>query len=341
LTSISKKKPCFSINNQLRNYLKQYDRESDLPVAYQDMLRYSGAFPLIDKKGNDTLWESVVYDEYMRRELHDGLTMIYSILKSDGDLAVLKHLYVSRIDYCTFGNSNPFRVRIVNRFNDNYDYFYVKTADASRVYGLELEHILSPNRISYFVNKDTLIEEHIPGIPGNDFIDKYMNRKEVNKVRIAKEFVKFNERCFVRLLGDMRSYNYVIDITPDFEDEQYRIRPIDFDQQSYEGKRTMYLPQFFKENNKVVEYCLALMTPETFKQYQKEERTIISHRYKSAKIRINDLLSCMKKDKISTNEKIMQLKNELGEYYANKDFEDCQNMGEIVQKQIEYCLRKD
>ena len=143
----------------------------------------------------------------------------------------MKHLYVDRIDYCHFGNSKPFRVRIVNKLNDNYDYFYVKRTDASRVYGLELEYILSPNRINFFIDGNTLIEEHIPGIPGDKFMQTYTNSPSFNKVRIAKEFVKFNERCFVRLLGDMRSYNYVIDITPDFEDEQYRVRAIDFDQQ--------------------------------------------------------------------------------------------------------------
>ena len=46
----------------------------------------------------------------------------------------------------------------------------------------------------------------------------------------------------------MRSYNCVVDITPDIEDYQYRIRAIDFDQQSYEGRKNLYLPQFFKEN---------------------------------------------------------------------------------------------
>ena len=65
-------------------------------------------------------------------------------------------------------------------------------------------------------------------------------------MRLAKEFVKFNERCFVRLLGDMRAYNYVIAVTPDFENEQYRVKAIDFDQQSYEGRRIMYLPQLFQ-----------------------------------------------------------------------------------------------
>ena len=53
------------------------------------------------------------------------------------------------IDFCSFGNSMPFRIRIVNGFNENPDYFYIKKADASRVYGLELEHLLSPNRLNY------------------------------------------------------------------------------------------------------------------------------------------------------------------------------------------------
>ena len=54
----------------------------------------------------------------------------------------------------------------------------------------------------------------------------------------------------------MRSYNFVLAITPDIEDYQYRIRCIDFDQQSYEGRKNLYLPQFFKENNSFVELTL-------------------------------------------------------------------------------------
>src|SRR3546814_15269406 len=107
------------------------------------------------------------------------------------------------------------------------------------MYGLELEHILSPNRIVYFTDENTLIEEHIAGIPGDMFIRDYLNDNSFNQTRIAKEFIKFNERCFIRLLGDMRSYNYVIDITPDFEASQFRARPIDFDQQSYDGRLAM------------------------------------------------------------------------------------------------------
>ena len=56
----------------------------------------------------------------------------------------------------------------------------------------------------------------------------------------------------MRLLGDMRSYNYVIVPVHDFDHVVYKIRSIDFDQQSYEGKFNVYRPQYFKENNETI-----------------------------------------------------------------------------------------
>ena len=49
-----------------------------------------------------------------------------------------------------------------------------------------------------------------------------------------------------------RLYNFLVELTPDFDKMQYRIRSIDFDQQSYEGNMKMYKPQFFKENLKII-----------------------------------------------------------------------------------------
>ncbi|NDK55038.1 hypothetical protein [Pontibacter fetidus] len=340
MNSISKKKLFYPVTEGLRKYLHTYGRDTKLPVKYEELLHYSDSFPYFDKKGVDTLWETVMYEQQTQEELNHGLTMIYALLKTDGDMSVMEHLYVSRIDYCTFGNSNPFRVQIMNQLNDNYDYFYVKRADASRIYGLELEHILSPGRLSYLVDGDTLIEEHIAGIPGDIFIKEFVSRPGTNKVRIAKEFVKFNERCFVRLLGDMRSYNYVVDITPDFEDEQYRVRPIDFDQQSYEGKKTMYLPQFFKDNNVIVDLVLKLLKPETVKQYQNEERTLMFRRLKSARYRLKDLIDCMRKDTISTPEKIAQLRKELAEHHQSDEFMKCKCMGDLVRLNLKTILVK-
>ncbi len=337
----SRKKPSYLINNEFRHYLQEHGRAIKLPVVYQDLLRYANSFPLMDQKGEDTLWETVFYQEWEREEIHAGLTKIYSILRAGGDEQVLEHLSVERIDYCTFGNSKPFRVRIINRYNDNFDHFYVKRADASRVYGLELEDMLSPNRITYFVDGDTLIEEHISGVPGDDFMKKYLDDSEFNQIRIAKEFVKFNERCFVRLLGDMRSYNYVVDITPDIEGSQYRMRAIDFDQQSYEGRKSFYLPQYFKSNNPVIFLGMKHMNPDTVRQYQLEERSMIARRVRTNHFQINQLFRCMMKDKISTEGKALKLKEELGEHHKTDRFNSCRNMGQVVMTNIELLLADD
>jgi len=332
---ISKKKIIYPVNSQLRQYLAEHSREIDLPVKYDDLLHFNTAIAVYDKKGNDSLWETAIYKDRDAEEIHEGLKQIYSILKTEGDSRVHKHLHVEQVDYCTFGNSNPFRIKIVNNFNDNYDYFYIKQADASRIYGLELEHILSPARINYFVDNATLVEEHIAGVPGDLFIKYYFDNPEFNRVRIAKEFVKFNERCFVRLLGDMRSYNYVFDITPDFEEVQFRIRTIDFDQQSYEGRLNLYLPQFFKENYPLVKLVQDKLSPETVEQYRKEERTLIARRIKSSRVRLKELLDVMTEDNIAPAEKITQLKTELAAHYNDNTFLACRTMGQIVRHSLE------
>ena len=325
----------------LRKYLKHYGRSVDCHVQYADLLHFQNSFPIKDKYGKDTLWESVYYAPSEMGPINKALTEMYALLKTGGDISVMEHLYVERVDYCTFGNSKPFRIRIVNNFNDNFDYFYVKQADSSRIYGLELEHILSPNRISYFVDRETLVEEHIAGIPGDMFIRSHLKNPELNQIRLAKEFVKFNERCFVRLLGDMRSYNYVVDITPDFEEVHYRIRAIDFDQQSYEGRRTLYMPQYFKENNPIVALCIKHMTPETVHQYQVEERTLMAKRIGSARFMIKELVDTMEKDTISTVEKITELREELAEFYHSDVFLKCRNMGEIVKTSLKEMIRRN
>ena len=337
----SRKKPIFPVNDVLRNYLKHHGREVRLPVSYKDLLRITYSIPLKDKHGKDTLWESVVYDMTDWEYIRDGLVKIYANLKTEGDLTFTKHLDVARIDYCTFGNSNPFRIRIVNKFNDNYDHYYIKQADASRVYGLELEHILSPNRITFLTNKDTLVEEHIPGIPGDVFIKSYLSHPLTNKIRFAKEFVKFNERCFVRLLGDMRSYNFVVDITPDIEDFQYRIRAIDFDQQSYEGRKNLYLPQFFKENKALVDLTIKHLNKDSIEQYQTEERTMMAYRLASTRHRTMEVLNIMSKDHISSKEKVTQLKTELGVYFQTNTFNRCSSMGQVVKRQMKQTLQKN
>lgn len=331
---ISKKKLTYKISPRLRKYLTKYGRERKLPLKYMDLHRYNSRIPLYDKHGHDSLWETVFYPPSEIDEIYENLKIIYADLKTDGDASVIKHLVVDRVDVCTYANTMPFRVRIINKVNDNYDYFYIKNADASRIYGLELEHILSPNVISYVTYGETLVEEHIAGIPGDIFMQHHLGDVNLNKIRLAKEFVKFNERCFVRLLGDMHSSNFVVIITADFEDFHYRIRAIDFDQQSYEGRRAVYMPQYFKQNKALIDIGMQVLTSESVKQYQIEERSLISNRMHAEKLRLKDLVDAMKQDKIYLDENLELIKKELSSYYRNPVFLNCKNMGEVLETSL-------
>ena len=339
MITITKRKEFIPTSDELASYLDQFGRMFSLPATYQDMRQFSERHPLFDRTGNATHWASVIYPMDVQRDLYPRLTSIYSLLRT-GELLAVPHLFVERVDFCEFGNSRPFRVRIVNQYNDNYDHFYMKISDASRIYGLELEHLLSPNRINYLAHSGTLVEEHIAGVPGDVFIRDYLERPDLNKVRIAKEFVKFSERCFIRLLGDMRSYNYVVDMTPDFEETQYRVRAIDFDQQSYEGRRNIYLPQFFKENNPVIHLCTTCLNLPTMKQYQEEERSLIARRFLSEHQRIASLLACMRHHPAEPADKVASLKQELGEFHHTTAFDRCSSMGEVVEQNLAITLAR-
>jgi len=337
---ISKKKPSYPISEKLHDYLQEYNRNIRLPIFYDDLLRFQGAVEVYDKNDEDTLWIRVYYNEFERQEIDLSLKRVYSNLISDGNEKIFKFLNIDAIDFCTFGNSKPFRVKVRNVLNDNFTYFYVKKADASRVYGLELEHMLSPYHLNFLVYKDTLIEEHIAGIPGDEFIKTMLpDCSPSEKSQIAKEFVKFNERCLIRLLGDMRSYNYVIVPTHDFDHVVFKIRAIDFDQQSYEGKLNIYRPQFFKENYNMVELVREKIQKESIDQYKIEERSIVARRMISYNDRITELLKCMEDDTISIPKYIDQLKEEIYQYTFDMEFRKSKNMGEVVKNALDFVKR--
>jgi hypothetical protein len=337
---ISKRKPSYPINAQLRKYLNRHEREFEVSITYDDLLRFSGGIEIYDKDDNDTLWLSVFYNEFERNEIDASLKRIYSKLHYDGKDNISKHLVIDSIDFCTFGNSKPFRIKIRNILNQNYTYFYVKQADASRIYGLELEELLSPNNINFIVHKDTLIEEHIIGIPGDIYIKERLDKApEISRSQIAKEFVKFNERCFIRLLGDMRSYNYVFVLSHDFDRIQYRLRAIDFDQQSFEGAVNIYKPQFFKENFKLVELASEILSKESIEQYIIEERSAIARRAISEYDRLYALIDCMKSDSISLEKHITNLKTDLFQLTHDVNFKHALNMGDILKASIDFVIR--
>lgn len=337
---ITYKKPTYKVSSLLSSYLSAYKRNIRLPIFYTDLLRFQGSVAVYDKDDVDTLWVRVFYNDFERADIDLSLKKVYTILHSDGNVNTIPFLNVDAIDYCTFGNTKPFRIKIRNVLNDNYTYFYVKKADASRIYGLELEHMLSPHNLNFLVYNDTLIEEHISGIPGDEFIHKMLPKcNSSEKAQIAKEFVKFNERCMIRLLGDMRSYNYVIVPTHDFDHVVYKIRAIDFDQQSYEGKFNVYRPQFFKENFKMVDLVSEKFQKQSVNQYKLEERSIVAKRLISYDKRIEKLLNCMTNDSISSAKNVTLLKTKIYDYTKDVKFKRSKNMGEILKNSLDFVKR--
>ncbi|WP_298472658.1 hypothetical protein [uncultured Maribacter sp.] len=337
---MSKKKPAYPVNRELDAYLENYNRKIEIPIFYEDLLRFSGSVSVYDVNDVDTLWIRVYYSEYERQEIDLSLKKVYSILHSDGSDAIIQYLNVDAVDYCTFGNSKPFRIKVRNILNDNFTYFYIKKTDASRIYGLELEHMLSPYNLNFLVHEDTLIEEHIAGIPGDFFIKEMLPKcTESEKAQLAKEFVKFNERCMIRLLGDMRSYNYVIVPTHDFDHVVYKIRAIDFDQQCFEGKLKVYRPQFFKENFLMVELVRKKLQKNSIDQYKVEERSIVAKRIISWEGRLTRLVEICKKDSISIPENIAMLKDLIYELILDMDFKKCNSMGEILELGLDFVKR--
>ncbi len=335
-----KKKPAFPVCPALDAYLDHYSRKIEIPIFYEDLLRFAGSVVVYDSDGEDTLWVRVYYSDTERLEIDQSLKQVYSILHSDGSDTIFQYLNIDAVDYCTFGNSKPFRIRVRNILNDNFTYFYVKRTDASRIYGLELEHILSPYNLNFLVYKDTLIEEHIAGIPGDVFIkDMLPSCSESEKAQLAKEFVKFNERCMIRLLGDMRSYNYVIVPMHDFDHVVYKIRAIDFDQQCFEGMLKLYRPQFFKENRAMLELVRDKLLTDSVNQYKVEERSFVAKRIISSGARIRRLVEIARKDTISLPEHIERLRSDIYDLTHDMKFKNCKSMGDILSMALDFVKR--
>ena len=136
----------------------------------------------------------------------------------------------------------------------------------------------------------------------------------------------------------MRAYNFVFVITPDFDDYQFRIRAIDFDQQFYEGSKNIYMPQFFKENYPFVELVQKHLNKEVIQQYQQEERAVLARRLKAERHRLKDLRDVLLKEQVSTPEKTKQLALELAVHYQDPIFAKCTSMGQIIDRSLKKAL---
>jgi hypothetical protein len=128
-------------------------------------------------------------------------------------------------------------------------------------------------------------------------------------------------------------------ITPDFEGAQIRVRAMDFDQQSYEGRLNLYRPQFFKDNTPLALFCAKHLRIETARQYQREEQVLILQRAAIIEERLAHLLGAMAADPISPPEHVRQLRESLAEHYKRSEYLSCESMGALVRENLESIRR--
>jgi hypothetical protein len=90
------------------------------------------------------------------------------------------------------------------------------------------------------------------------------------------------------------------------------------------------MPQYFRENNPILNLGFQSMSPILELQYQKEERTRLLTRVKAASNQLPLLLTAMKKEVLSTEENIAKLRAEMSELYEDDHFLHAKTMGELL-----------
>ncbi|MBL0356088.1 MAG: hypothetical protein IPP72_04020 [Chitinophagaceae bacterium] len=328
-------KEVYPVSNALQQYLAHYKKDAELPLAYNELLHYDYSNAIKDANGKHTHWERVVYDKTLLKQLEQKITMLYAQLKHNKHPSTIQ---IQSIDFCEFANSMPFRINFIHTGTYTEDRFYIKTADASRIYGLELEQLLSHNHINFLYHQNTLVEEHIEGIPGDHFLEDFDSLTKTEKRALSEEFIRFNERCFARLLGDMRSYNFVVLKNGDAI-HPFTIKAIDFDQQCYEGKLNLYVPQFYKENVQYVQTATELLDAPAIEAIRIAEREQLAQLAVKNKRKLSALLHAMLRDEIADNYKVVSLRKELNAYHHTHRFSACKTMGSIVKQQLKQLLQ--
>jgi hypothetical protein len=128
----------------------------------------------------------------------------------------------------------------------------------------------------------------------------------------------------------MRAYNYVVIPTHDFDQVVYKIRPIDFDQQSFEGKLSVYRPQFFKENKALMDLVRTKLNYNSINQYKIEERSIVARRIISSENRLIRLVTIMQGETLTPPENLERLSQEIFKFTKDKSFKQSKSMGDIM-----------
>ena len=82
---ISRLKEKYPVSPSLMQYLHHFGRRAEIPVVYDDLLRFTASMPYENPSGQETLWLTVAYEPSVMAELQPKLTRLYAMLKIGGE----------------------------------------------------------------------------------------------------------------------------------------------------------------------------------------------------------------------------------------------------------------
>ena len=101
----------------------------------------------------------------------------------------------------------------------------------------------------------------------------------------------------------------------------------------------MYQPEHLPENASLADMTTEALPQESIEQYVKEERALLARRAAGERLRLNELLQCMKADQISGEAHVDALKMELWGLTGDVNFKRAKNMGEVLDVALDFIQR--
>lgn len=238
----------------------------------------------------------------------------------------LRALEVRTAELIPYADNEPVRVEVASDVLEPRA-FYAKPFGEQRMFGLELEHLVS-RPYNFVVSGSGIFEEEVPGIEGVT-MEKADERLDEAYVR---ECARFEARCQALLFGDMHEYNWLVEQRrrPDSSEVRYEIRTIDPDK-LFELDELKYVV-FSRERRQEM---IGVIGEDAYEAEAAFERKRMRNSFLDNRERVDEVLRLVGNSEIcNAVVKRYDLAQKLAIYHRNEDFYNAENAGELLERHL-------
>ena len=245
-------------------------------------------------------------------------------------LDFFKDIKITDVVEMSYADHKPLKVS-VNLKGGIEKVFYAKPFDERRLAGLELVHLLSPDKYNFSASGEAIYEDEIPGIEAEEFEANYKGDPFKNESYVS-ELVKLDFLTQLLLLGDMHKRNYLVSSNNITGEEKYSVRPIDFDK-IFLISKIEYADVLSTDKDKILKF----LGKEKYDSIRETVKGEIRKRYYENKNRINTFLEIINEsDKCTVY--ASDLRNSLSAFHNDIDIAYIDNFGELLKVHFERML---